>query len=72
MPCLQCRSSMAGALRARGPTGALEDPPFLLARAGWAMGPRLAPEGFEDGRICRLCGVLFFRPRDPEPAGSAP
>lgn len=59
MPCLHCRVSILGAL-----TEALVDPPFLLTRTMGSNGPRLKPEGFEEGRICRVCGVVFFPPQE--------
>jgi hypothetical protein len=64
MPCLHCRGSMAGLLQhsALHGIGPAEDPPFIVERTMGSTGPRVRPEGFADGRICRLCGVVFFAP----------
>jgi hypothetical protein len=52
---------MLGAMFARTTPGS-EDPPFPMTRTMGASGDRLRPDGFADGRICRVCGVVFFAP----------
>lgn len=47
---------------ARSEMGPKEDPPFILKRTMGGSGHRVRPDGFDEGRICRLCGVVFFPP----------
>lgn len=61
MPCLHCRGSMLGAMTARL-SSLTEDPPFIVTRTMGSTGPRVRPDGFDEGRICRVCGVVFFAP----------
>jgi hypothetical protein len=49
----------------RGVAGPAEDLPYPAKKTMGASGRRLAPEGFEDGRICRVCGVLYFPRKTP-------
>jgi hypothetical protein len=41
------------------------DPRFKLERTMGASGPRLQPEGHGPGRICGVCGVLFYPKKEP-------
>jgi len=52
---------MLGAMTARL-SPLTEDPPFIVTRTMGSMGPRVRPDGFAEGRICRVCGVVFFAP----------
>lgn len=65
MACLHCQRLPREALtewhlhvRRRG----IDDYPYPATRTLGSSGPRLAPHGFGDGRLCASCGVLFFPP----------
>jgi hypothetical protein len=55
MACLHCHDKFPAVAALEMVTS------YPTTRTLGSSGPRLAPEGHEDGRICRICGVLFFR-----------
>ena len=61
MPCLHCHieSTDSDAL------GQVVDPRYPAMRTMGASGPLLQPPGHEEGRICGVCGVLFYPPKRP-------
>lgn len=49
-----------GALEARLRPG--DDPPFIVTRTMGSSGPKIAPDGYAGGLICKVCGGVFFEP----------
>lgn len=57
MPCRHCLDKTSDAL-----AHLLPDADFPLRTMG-ACGPPFAPLGHGRGKVCRVCGVLFFPPQ---------